>query len=66
MRCAYGIHNYLNTKSFCRHEHVTELTKPHECIQCGYSTLRIQLIRKHVQSGGPYHTNQCTQCEGKL
>ena len=20
------------------------------------------MIRKHVQSGGPYHNNQCTQC----
>ena len=42
---------------------VTELTNnPHECIQCGYSTLKIKLIRKHVKSGGPFHTNQCTQC----
>ena len=42
---------------------VTDLTNnPHECIQCGYSTLRIELIRKHVKSGGPFHTNQCTQC----
>ena len=39
-----------------------KLTNPHECIQCGYSTLRINLIQKHVKSGGPFHTNQCTQC----
>ena len=39
-----------------------KLTNPHECIQCGYSTLRIKLIQKHVKSGGPFHTNQCTQC----
>ena len=39
-----------------------KLTNPHECIQCGYSTLNINLIQKHVKSGGPFHTNQCTQC----
>ena len=32
-------------KHMFRHEHVLQLTQPHECIQCGYSTLSITCIR---------------------
>ena len=49
-------------KHMFRHEHVTKVTEPAECIQCGYSSIRMESIRKHVKSSGPYHTNQCTQC----
>ena len=50
-------------KHMFRHEHVTKVTEPAECIQCGYSSIRMESVKKHVKSGGPYHTNQCTQCE---
>jgi hypothetical protein len=55
-----------NTKAFkkhmFRHEHVTKLTTPHECVQCGFSHFRKENMVNHMNGAGPFHDNQCTQC----
>ena len=34
----------------------------HECINCGFKSSRIYVIKNHIKSMGPYHNNQCTLC----
>ncbi len=64
---AFRLENFEGfRKHMFRHEHVIQVTDPHECIQCGYSAHRLDLIRKHVRGGGPFHNNQCTQCQEKF
>jgi hypothetical protein len=50
-------------KHLYTHEHVTQTSQPHECIQCGKQDYCLQRLEKHVKDfRGLFHNNQCTQC----
>ena len=58
---------------FIRHFHFTimnnplpQLSYPHRCLACDYSTPYIAYVEKHASSNGPHHDNKCPKCSERF
>ena len=45
-----------------KHEQIDKIQQKHECIHCGFSSLKLQNVKDHVVRQGPYHNNKCPVC----
>jgi KRAB domain-containing zinc finger protein len=58
-------YSLMKSEDFICHiyRHETGISKPHECIHCGFTCHRVRTMTCHIKTQGSFHTNRCPMCE---